>query len=215
VFLVVLALDVFRQAAFGRAPLNLPSPSRAVAAAVLIAGVSRSMQWALDRVPGPRPSLAVWNLGGLDTYLPGLGPLAQAYMAAVAGIGMTGILAFGAVRYMRMRRRWVAAGVSVAAVAIASSLTPVQFAAHAVTASLWLAVLVLIAMTCAADLIGLGVAFFWLAALGEALELLRQPSPFIRWNGALSALLAVLAGTVLLVVLQQRRRGRLPPQLSE
>ncbi len=192
-FAAVLAMDVFRQAALGRASLNRPSLARAAAVAVLVAGASRSMQALADAVPGPHPSVRLWNLPGLDHWLPGWGALAQGYLAGVFGVSMAGILAFAVIRYMRPPRRWMTAALAVTAVAISQSLTVPQFAAQAAVAAVWIGLAVLIAMTCSADLIGLGVAFFWLAALGRAVQLIRQPSPFLEWNGVAAALIACTA----------------------
>ena len=79
---------------------------------------------------------------------------------------------------------------------MSQSLTVPQFAAQAAVAALWIGLAVLVAMTCSADLVGLGVAIFWLAALGRAVEQIRQPSPFLEWNGVAAALIACSAWAV-------------------
>ncbi|MBS1874359.1 MAG: CPBP family intramembrane metalloprotease [Acidobacteria bacterium] len=199
-FAVMLSLDVFRQSALGPASLNPPSLGRAAAVTAVIAGVSRLMQWALQAVPGPRAALPVWNLAGLDNYLPGYAALSQGFLAAVFGLGIGGTLAFAVIRYMHPKRRMIAAGVTIAAVAISQSLTASQFAAHAVSTAVWIAVAVAIALTCSADLIALGVALFWAASLRLAWQMFRQPQPFIQWNGAAAMAAAIIGGIVLIRV---------------
>jgi len=47
-----------------------------------------------------------------------------------------------------------------------------------------------------ADLIGFGVAVFWMDAASRAATLIEQPSPWFRWNGAAAALVAALIGVL-------------------
>ena len=84
--------------------------------------------------------------------------------------------------------------------AISQSLTAAQFAAHAVSTAVWIAVAVVIALTCSADLIALGVALFWAASLRLAWQMFRQPQPFIQWNGAAAMAAAIIGGIVLIRV---------------
>jgi membrane protease YdiL (CAAX protease family) len=209
VFGLALAADVFRQAAFGRAALNRPSLTRAIAVTVLVAGAARVIGWLLDRVRGPRLSVAVWNAVGLDTWLPGLAVLAQAYLWGIALVCVLALVAFASLRYMRPRRRLETAALLIGAVAISRSLTIVQFIAWAAAVAVWLALVILIVRTCSADLIGLGVAVFWLIGLPEAYRLIQQPSPFMRANGVAAALIAALAGISL--ILAARRAAPSPP----
>lgn len=202
-FAVVLAADVFRQAALGRARLNLPSPARAVAIAVLLAGTTRITGWAVDLIPGPRTTAPVWSITGLDGWLPGLTPVAQACLTAIAATSIGSILVFAMMRYMRPRRRWVVVGLGIAALALSRSLTVAEFAGYALAAALWVGAIILIVRTCAADLLSIGVALFWMSALAGAFELLQQPSPFLKWNGVAALFLAVVVGLVLLVVVER------------
>jgi hypothetical protein len=194
IFALALAVDVFRQAAIGRAPLGRPSMARAVGVAALLAGSSRAIGWAMDRVPGPRPSLPVWNTGGLDAYLPGLNPIFQGYLAAVVALCCGGILVFAMLRYMRVQRRLITLGLIAIGVALSRSLTPVEFIAHAAAVTAWIGVVALIVWTSAADLVGIGVGLFWLSALGAAFGLMRQPDAWVRWNGMVAAFVVLVAG---------------------
>lgn len=193
VFGLALAVDVFRQAATGRAALNRPSLARAVSVAVLIAGSARALGWALDRIPGPRPSLPVWNMGGLDAYVPGLLPLSQGYSAALITVCGAAIVAF-ALSSMSERLRLIGAAILVTAIALAQALTIAVFAAHAVAIVLWIGIVLLIVRTCSADLIGLSVAAFWVMSLNGSFKLVEQPDPILRWNGIAGALAAVTIG---------------------
>jgi membrane protease YdiL (CAAX protease family) len=201
----VLAADVFRQAALGRSRITPPSLSRAACVSVLLAGTAQFIGWALDHVPGPRQSLQVWNIAGLDAYLPGLRPITQSYLTAVIGVACAATLVFAGIRYMHARRRFIAAGLAVLAIAISQSQTPLEFAAHAAAALVWIAVFWVVIQTCAADLIGLCVAVFWASAIARALLLMKQPAGAIRWNGIAAAAAAIVIGAI--VILMHRREA--------
>jgi hypothetical protein len=171
---------------------------------LLLAGAGRVLGWALDQIPGPRPTLPVWNLGGLDTYLPGLSPIVQGYLAGVIAVSSAGLVVFAAMRYMSAQRRLVTASILVVAMALSRSLTIPEFAAHAVVVIVWIALVLLIVRTCSADLIGLGVAVFWLVALGGAYELIQQPNAVLRWNGIAAAMVALLIGVLVMRTARQR-----------
>ncbi len=204
VLAVVLAMDVFRQAAIGRAALNRPSLLRACAVAVLIAGLNRVLGWTAGAVPGPQKSLPLWSIGGIDTTVPGLLPVTQAYLTSILAVGIGAMLVFAVIRYMGLQRRIIAACLLAAAVAWSQSLTVLQFVEHGAAVFVWLAVVFLIVRTCASDLIGLAVAVFWVVALNAAGKLAMQPAMFLRVNGIVAIVVAVLIG---LVALQYFRRA--------
>ena len=49
-------------------------------------------------------------------------------------------------------------------------------------------------MTIGPDLVTLAIAFFWLSAVGRAIVLIQQPSPWFKWNGVAAVALALLVG---------------------
>jgi membrane protease YdiL (CAAX protease family) len=208
IFGLVLALDVFRQAAVGGAPLTPVSLTRAVAAAALVAGSARVLAWAIDRIPGPRPSLPVWSVDGFGSYLPGMRAITHGYLAGVMAVCCAGIVVFGVARYLGLRQRIISATILVVAVALSRSLTITEFAAHGVAVLTWIGVVVLIVRTCSADLIGLGTAAFWLVALDGGYELIQQPNVVLRWNGVVSVVIALAGGLAVFLWGQGRLRFR-------
>jgi hypothetical protein len=194
VFALVLAVDVFRQAAIGRAPLNTPVLLRTIAVAVLIAGITNLTLWLRGIVPGPRRSVPMWNVAAVDTWMPGLHAVTQGYLSAMLMTGAASLVAFAAVAYMRPRRRLIAAAVLVLAVALSRSIAPAEFAMNLLTVALGLGMILLIVKTCASDLMGFAVAIFWAVGLNAAWQFGRQPSPFLTWNGVVAAVLVVAAG---------------------
>ncbi len=208
IFAIALTVDVFRQAALGRTPLNRPSAARAAAVSVLLAGTGRVLGWAIDQIPGPRPTLAIWSLSGLDTYMPGLRPIAQGYLAGVIAFGVAAIAIFAVIRFMNPRLRLIGAAIVVVAIALSRSLTITQFVVHVMVLVAWMAVVLLIVRTCSSDLIGLGVAVFWLMSLSGSYELIAQPSSLLRWSGLVSALVAIIIG---LLAMRSRQSNGSPP----
>jgi hypothetical protein len=196
IFGLALAVDVFRQAAVGSAALNRPSVVRAAAIALLLAGIVHVVPWAVGRIPGPRASVPVWGINGLDTYLPGAQQVAQGYLSAAVWLSAGAILAFATVRYMRPRRRWIAGGITVIAFGLSRSLTVPEFAANAAAAMVLIATIVLIVETCAADLVSAGVALFWVSALGTSYELIKQPDSWVRTNGIAAGIATLLIGAM-------------------
>ncbi len=201
----VLAADVFRQAALGRSRLTPPSLIRASAAALLLAGTAQFAGWAVNKVPGPRQTLALWSIADLDSYLPGLRPITHSYLTAVFSVAVAAALIFAGMRYMHVRRRLIALALAIIAVAIARSLTLAQFAVHAAIVALWIGVVWLVIRTCGADLIGLTAAVFWVVALSDAVSLITQPNASIRRNGTAALITAVAIGTVAILAFRRSR----------
>jgi hypothetical protein len=191
-FAAVMAADVFRQAAVGRAPLNAPSLARSVAVAALVLGLANLLGWLVDLGPGPRTSLRLWGVAGLDAWAPGWRAVASGYVQGVAAMCLAAVAVFVALRFFGPRQRWTLVGMAIALLSFARSMTALQFLVHAAAWGAVIATVALIVKTCADDLIGLGVAAFWIAGLPLAFAFSRQPSPWIRWNGV--AAMAVLAG---------------------
>jgi hypothetical protein len=52
--------------------------------------------------------------------------------------------------------------------------------------------------------VGFAVALFWLSAAGRSVDLLAQPEPFFRWNGAGALVVAALVG---LTVIRYSKKG--------
>jgi len=206
-FAAALVVDVFRQVVLDRAELNRPSLPRAAAVAALLIGLSRVVSWAVEAIPGPRENVPLWNLGGVDAYLPGLRAFANAWLLAVVIVCGAAAGIFVVLRYFRGRRRIALIAVAVLGLSFAQSLTPIQFIASAVAALLWVGAIALVVRTCAADLVGLSVAMLWALGIPAALELAQQPAPWIHWNGVAAAIAIAALGVAVILTLNARRGG--------
>jgi hypothetical protein len=137
--------------------------------------------------------------------LPGWRAFANPWLLAILSVCGAAAGVFVVMRYFRGRRRLALIAIVVLGLSSAQSLTPVQFLASVAAVLIWLAAITLVVLTCAADLIGLGVAMFWALAIPEALKLAQQPAPWIRWNGVAAAIASVVVGIAVIVTLNARR----------
>jgi hypothetical protein len=112
---------------------------------------------------------------------------------------------FVVVRYFRGRRRLALIAIVVLGLSAAQSLTPMQFLASVAAVLVWIAAITLVVRTCAADLVGLGVAMFWALAIPVALKLAQQPAPWIRWNGVAAGIASIAVGVAVVMMLNARR----------
>src|SRR5579885_68048 len=206
-FAAALGADVFRQAVTGRARMNCPSIARTAVVAALAAGLARALAWGIEAAPGPRETLPIWSLPGVDAWLPGwrafaLGWLLGPVVACGAGCGV-----FVLLRYLHGWRRMALIALGVVGLAASQSLTVAQFAASAAAVVIWIAAIVLIARTCAVDLVGYAVAMCWAIGIPAALELARQPAGWVRWNGVAAAVALAVSGVALIAAFNARRRA--------
>ncbi len=209
-FAAALAADVFRQAVTGRAQMNRSSIARAAAIAALIAGLSRALAWALEATPGPRDTVPLWSLPGVDAWLPGWRAFAFGWLlgSVVACSAACGV--FVVLRYFHGWRRTALIALGAIGLALSQSLTPVQFVTSAAAVVIWIAALVLIVRTCAVDLAGYAVAMCWATGIPAALKLAEQPAPWIRWNGVAAVVALAAAGVVAIAAVNARRAEASP-----
>ncbi|MBI4873770.1 MAG: CPBP family intramembrane metalloprotease [Acidobacteria bacterium] len=197
-FAGALAVDVYRQLALGHAGVQAGSARRAALVALLVWGAGRVLGWAGQQVPGPRLSLPLASFPGTEGAWPALSILSQSFFVAALWLcaGATGVLA--AAGLLKRRGRIVLA-VSLAATLALSRAQNVPQALAAFALYLAAAgVLLVIARTCAADLVSFAVALFWLHAAELSLRLLPQPAAFYRWNALAAMAVAAAAGWLLL-----------------
>jgi hypothetical protein len=203
-FAAAMGADVFRQAALGRTRLNLPSLPRAIAVAALGLGLARVLGWMLDLAPGPRTSVRLWSINGLDAYAPGWRAVAAGYVLGVAALCGVIVAVLAAFRFFHVRQRIVFIAAVAALLSFSQSLTVLQFALHLVAWALALGAVWLVARTCAADFIAFGVAAFWMVGAPSAIALIQQPAPWLRWNGVIALVALLAAGSVAAVGLRRQ-----------
>jgi len=191
-----LAVDVFLRVGIGERHLTTPSLPTTVALALVVGGFARAAAAVGDLAAGPRLSVRMWSIAGTDVWLPGFAVLAQSVFAALGYLAAAAIILSAAAKLLAPRVRLaVLASVAVVA-ALGRALTPAQFAIGVVVLAAWMALFYALVRTRGADLIGFGVAVFWMDAASRAATLIEQPSPWFRWNGAAAALVAALIGVL-------------------
>jgi hypothetical protein len=197
-FVAALAADVFLQwAAAGRTPRR-PSLARAAAVFGLLWGVARIQACVTGWLPGPRLSLPLWGLPGVETYWPAVTLLASAFVTAGGALCAATVVVCAATRLWGPRVSHALIAATALFLALARAQTVPQFVAHWGLGLLAGGVFVLLVRTCAADLLTFGLALFWLAAAQPAVMLVQQPETVLRWNGIACLAVAFVAGAVVL-----------------
>jgi membrane protease YdiL (CAAX protease family) len=202
-FLLAMAADVFLQIAYGYRDLPLPSAGKAAAAAALLWGLWRALEFIGQLAPGDRLQVPLWSLTGADTAWPALAVLSRSLSWAFGWVCGLTILAGAVVRYLWSRPGAAIVAAAAAVAALSRSTNVWQWLFHLAAGAALAALVWLLVRTCGADLVSFGVAGVWLEAAGRATELILQPAPSLRANG-LAAL--VLAGALGLAVLSGFRR---------
>jgi len=110
-----------------------------------------------------------------------------------ASVALGALLCGALIHFRPGTFRWVLLGLAVAYGA-GSALTPLQLAAGTAIGLIAVGIVGLIVMTIGPDLVTLAIAFFWLSAVGRAIVLIQQPSPWFKWNGVAAIALALLVG---------------------
>jgi hypothetical protein len=202
--LAALAADAFLQLATGVRALPKPDLRKALSAAVLIAGMVDLPVWIRDFMPGPRLDLRLWELPGADAAMPSIDVLASAVTSTLLAVCLGAAVVLGGMSMLsRKSLRIVIAGLLVMQV-LQQTLTPAQtlfVLAGAVVSLILLAILVL---TCATDLVSIGLAVFWVTTLPKAWRLAQQPSASLHREGLL--LFALVLVVSLLVYAYGRKK---------
>jgi hypothetical protein len=170
----------------------------AIAAAALLAAVRALTAALAGAVPGPQAEVGVALPAGVDTALPFLSGLSDAWLAAALLTLVGYVVAFSALRFFTPRLCALLASVLVIAYAATNSFTLAQWPWFALIALLWLGAAGLLAGTLALDAAAIGVGLFWATALLRVVRLLEQPEPGLRLQGMLLAAVAVLLGLAVL-----------------
>lgn len=197
-FLGALAFDVFRQAWEGRRSMTAIRPMLAVGISVLTGGAALFLQWLTSVAPGPRFSLRLWDLPGVDAVFPAIVVLYRAAVTAVLIVCIAGVVGFFAVRYLRPWFRWLFLAGASAFWAVSESQTWSQGVTYILAAGVAMALILLVYRTCGADFVGLSVAVFWASVAANSWTMVQQPASYLRWNGVVALAVSVAAGFGLL-----------------
>lgn len=212
-FLLALTADIFLQSAYGYRSLPKPSLITAFAAAVLLWGTLRLLAFAGQQIPGDRLSVGVWNLTGLDTYVPALAALSRSLLLSFGALCSATVLAGAAVGHLRRRSRLLVIGAVLALAALSRSTNAWQWIFHLAAGAVLIGVVWLILRTAGADLVSFGVALFWLEAARQAGPLAMQPAADIRINGLAAFVVALFGGASFLLWVRRRYSKNLSPGL--
>jgi len=213
VFLTLLALvaamvvDVFWQLTLHGVRFNAPSVTTTLALTALFAAGTRLLVAIAQAVPGPWPSVPVWQVPGAGTWLPAITVLQHSFLALMAVTAVLAVALLGGRHFLTRRAQRIFLGVACFATAAGSAQTVQQFAAFAVLVAASIAVLLLVLRTCGGDLVSYVVAFYWAHLSSRVLVLLVQPDAALRWNGVLAAAVAITAGIWLILRSVPSRRA--------
>lgn len=194
-FGAAMAVDTFLQMVAPGCRLPAFSWQRAAGVAVLAGSVAQVAEWLLQRMPGPRARLPLWNLEGLDSAFPALSALGDNLSAAFLITAAGAAYVCGGLRLIDRSRIGPALALLVAVAAIGRTLTWTQAPFTVLSAALVVAAGALIVMTCATDVVSIACGFFLLLSAAGAWRFLEQPLMFLTWNGAAlaAASLAIVA----------------------
>ena len=103
-----------------------------------------------------------------------------------------------AYRYLRNRKGAGLFVLAFALLAVGRSASFGQWSIHLLEAGCVLALVIFLIRTCGLDLVGFGVAIFWLQVLTVSLPLVSQSTEALRWNGIGALVVSVAVGFLVL-----------------
>ncbi|MBI3208927.1 MAG: CPBP family intramembrane metalloprotease [Candidatus Solibacter usitatus] len=199
VFGVVLVFDVFRQMAapvIALPPLNFV---RAAFVAALTASTASLAAWLVQQNPGLHLSWGQASLPAVDGMVPALSAILNAISSSVLTVCLGGAALCAAVVLLTRRGRVLMLAAGIVTVALSQITEPLQIPLTLASAAFLCAVFLLVGMTCTLDVYSIGIGLLWAFSINEAYDMLMQPVPFLRWNGA-----ALLAATILVTLITKK-----------
>lgn len=203
----MLALDVFLH----RRPRTVGSWAVAPAVVVLFGGALRLVAWGEQFIPGDRFSLPLWSSPPVEDAWPGLSVLLDAVIAAFAGtVAATIVIVVGIALLPPARRLGYGIGLALV-IALARSDSP-WLVLYTFLTTLALFGLVSVAVRCCGGAVTqLAAAIFLAQAAAGAFNLIGQPNPELRNQGAATLAAAFLATAAWLYRFRSRPSGVIPP----
>jgi hypothetical protein len=184
IFAALLAADVFLQMAYPQRRLPQPSVGRAIGVAVLVAAAASLLAWMRQHVPGPHRDALMWDLPGVDNWMPGLSAVTSDIVAALLAVAIGVIALCGAMALTdRSGRIRLVLAVTVGT-AIGQALTPLQFPFVLAMALFAAGATGVVVMTCGLDLLAIGAGLFLAMAIPDAVAFAQQPENGFVWHSA-------------------------------
>ncbi|MCP5115409.1 MAG: hypothetical protein GY953_31665 [bacterium] len=108
------------------------------------------------------------------------------------------ILVVAVDRYLRSRTGYIVAAGLLVLVAVARATSVPLWAYQMVAGIVIVALVWFLVRSCGVDLVGFGVALFWLEAVGRGWTLVEQPALSLRVNGVVALVTAAVIGVALI-----------------
>jgi len=181
-FLGALAADLFLGMATGRRALPPASTPLMLALAAVVFGYTRVSGWLVEKIPGDRMSLPLWNIAEVNTWHPALEVMSSAVMAALAiTLAAAVVLPVGAMMAKRQKLFWILS--AAAATAATNTQAPWLMLFSFVSVLALAALLELLVRSCAAALLSLAPAVLLAVSLEHGAQLARQPNASLQAEG--------------------------------
>jgi len=205
-FVATLAVDVYLQALAPNRTLPRPSFPRIIAVAAAFAGMTVLSQWINQHAPGPHFNTPTFSLTA-DTLLPSFSAFYDAVKAALLLASLGIVFVIGALRLLNSRRL-IRVLILILVVFAASHVTaPLQIPFALATSVLTFGLIVLVALTCATDVLSIGFGILLAALAPQAIHAIRQPVPFLQWNGWIALVMGLALACIVSGIGQQVPRS--------
>ncbi len=203
--LASLALSVYLRAAGWPRPLPRPAWLDAAATAAALGGLVMLLDGLNRLLPGDRPSLPVWSLGGLGSAMPALAAIVASLTFALMGTLAAGLAFAGASAVLSPTRQLIYATLFAVVAAISNALTIPLLVLEFFGAALMIGLAVLVIRATGAGLLSVGAGLFAVRLAAIAIGLAEQPSAVLRTQGIIAGVL----GALLLAIWMAVNKGRL------
>ncbi len=191
--LLLLAADVFLQAVDGRRRMAVPSLATAAALSALLWGILRALSALAGLVPGERYAASTPDISAAEGWVPALQPLAEGVTAAVLLAALAAVVS-SAYRLLDRRLSLALCGLLLATAALGRASGWQQWCFNVFEGAVLVGVAFLVARTCAADWVSIGVAVFWVVTFTNASELFLYCEGVLRWHGVAAFGCALMLG---------------------
>lgn len=194
--LAALAADAFLQLATGVRALPKPNLLRAFCAAVVIAAMGRLPLSIRDFMPGPRLDLKLWELAGIDTAMASVDILLSSIVMTLLAVCLAAIVILGGLAMLSKRGLQRVAVALIIMQVVQQTLAPSQIPHTLAGAVIGMALLALLVLTCATDLVSIALAIFWITTLPKAYRLYEQPSATLQREGVVLFVMVLIVSAL-------------------
>jgi hypothetical protein len=148
-------------------------------------------RWVDQHTPGPHYDTPLFAIDP-GPFLPAFSAFADSVKGALVLTSLAAIFVIGMLRLLDPVKLRRALALVILLLTLSQVATPMQTPFALASTLFSLAIVAVIAFTCATDILSIGLGILWATLAQQVIGMVRQPSGFLQWNGWFAVGLAML-----------------------